>query len=286
VIFASKELGARIEAAECRLIVEGAEAIRRRRPDAGVFIEQLAGGVVTYTGEGSPLGKVAGLGFGGVPDEGRLAEIEGMYAQRRCAVQVELSILADPAIGAMLTRRGYVLIGFENVLGLGLPGGPASRAGDEIVVKRCDERDLETWIDVTLSSFDTPDTQGVPSHESTQRKVLEEIMRDMAAATGFIRYLAYRGSTPAGGCSMRMCSGIAQLCGAGTLPEHRRRGGQSAMLAVRLKEAADAGCDIAVVTTLPGSKSHENVQKQGFELLYTRAILVKDISDDSKLGRG
>jgi GNAT superfamily N-acetyltransferase len=276
MIFASKELGARIEAAECRLVVDGAEAIRRRRPDAGVLFEPIAGGVAVLTGDGSPLNKVAGLGFGGVPDEGRLAEIEGMYAERRCAVQVELSILADPAIGAMLTRRGYALIGFENVLGLGLPGGPAAKPADEIVVRRSDDSDLETWIDVTLSSFDTPDTQGVPSHESSERRVLEEIMRDMAAAPGFIRYLAYRGGTPAGGSSMRVCSGIAQLCGAGTLPSHRRRGAQSAMLAVRLKEAADAGCDIAVVTTLPGSKSHENVQKQGFELLYTRAILVRE----------
>jgi hypothetical protein len=30
-----------------------------------------------------------------------------------------------------------------------------------------------------------------------------------------------------------------------------------------------------VVTTQPGSKSQENVQRLGFELLYTRAILVK-----------
>jgi len=35
------------------------------------------------------------------------------------------------------------------------------------------------------------------------------------------------------------------------------------------------GCDVAVVTTQPGSKSQENVQKHGFELLYTRAILVR-----------
>ena len=34
------------------------------------------------------------------------------------------------------------------------------------------------------------------------------------------------------------------------------------------------GCDLAVVTTQPGSKSQENVQRRGFELLYTRAVLV------------
>ena len=35
------------------------------------------------------------------------------------------------------------------------------------------------------------------------------------------------------------------------------------------------GCDVAVVTTQPGSKSTENVQRFGFSVLYVRAILVK-----------
>jgi hypothetical protein len=50
---------------------------------------------------------------------------------------------------------------------------------------------------------------------------------------------------------------------------------QGTLLSERLRAAEKAGCDVAVVTTQPGSKSQENVQKQGFELLYTRAILVK-----------
>ena len=34
-------------------------------------------------------------------------------------------------------------------------------------------------------------------------------------------------------------------------------------------------CDVAVITTQPGSKSQQNAQRQGFDLLYTRAVLVK-----------
>ena len=74
---------------------------------------------------------------------------------------------------------------------------------------------------------------------------------------------------------MRLSDGVAQLCGAATLPEHRRRGIQSALLRARLLEAAHRGADIAVVTTQPGSKSQENVQRAGFALLYARAILVR-----------
>ena len=97
----------------------------------------------------------------------------------------------------------------------------------------------------------------------------------MAAVEGFVRYLARLGGSAAGGASMRLFDGIAQLCGAATLPEHRRHSVQSALLTTRLGIASRAGCDVAVVTTQPGSKSQENVQKHGFELLYTRAILVR-----------
>jgi hypothetical protein len=50
---------------------------------------------------------------------------------------------------------------------------------------------------------------------------------------------------------------------------------QTALLLSRLDLARDAGCDVAVVTTQPGSKSQENVQRQGFQLLYTRAVLIR-----------
>jgi GNAT superfamily N-acetyltransferase len=65
------------------------------------------------------------------------------------------------------------------------------------------------------------------------------------------------------------------MTGAATAPAHRRHGVQTALLAARLVDAAAAGCDIAIVTTQPGSKSQQNVQRRGFHLLYTRAVLVK-----------
>ena len=92
---------------------------------------------------------------------------------------------------------------------------------------------------------------------------------------GATRYIALHDGVVAGAASIRLADGIAQLTGAATAPAHRRRGVQTALLAARLVDAAAAGCDIAVVTTAPGSKSQENVQRRGFDLLYTRAILVK-----------
>ena len=115
--------------------------------------------------------------------------------------------------------------------------------------------------------------QGVPSHEEFPREVIARAERDFAV--GMTRYIALHDGMIAGGARLRTTEGIAQLTGAATAPAHRRRGVQTALLSARLADAAAAGCDIAVVTTQPGSKSQQNVQRQGFDLLYTRAVLVK-----------
>jgi len=274
MLFASTSLAARIERAECRLLEDGASACERRRPGAGVFTMPLAGGVATFTGEGSPLNKVAGLGFASPLDEGELEAVERAFAERQSPVQVEVSCLGDPSVGSLLTRRGYTLQGFENVLGRALPIEPAA-APAGVVVSPSPEGELREWLDVVVTGFASPDAQGVPSHESFPREALEGLMGDLAAAQGFVRYLARRDGAVAGGASLRLFEGVAQLCGAATLPEHRRQGVQSALLAARLEIAGQAGCDVAVVTTQPGSRSQENVQRQGFELLYTRAVLVR-----------
>jgi len=275
MLFASTSLAARVERAECQLLADSAEAATHRRPGEGVFATPLAGGIATFTAPGSPLNKVAGLGFAGPLNESELDEVEKAFAERGSPVQVELATLADPSVIGMLNTRGYALQGFENVLGRSLPmeGLGMARNAIEIVASPLDE--LAMWIDVVVTGFASPDTQGVPSHESFPRELIEGVMADMASAKGFSRLLARRDGVAAGGASFRLSEGIAQMCGAATLPEHRRRGVQSALLTERLRMAAQSKCDVAVVTTQPGSKSQENVQRQGFELLYARAVLVR-----------
>jgi hypothetical protein len=275
MLFADTALAARIERAECELLRDCAGAIARRR-GVPVMIRPIAGGLAVHTGETSPLDKVAGLGFAGAPAAAELDEIEHAFAAVRVPVQVELSCLAEPGIGALLTGRGYRLVGFENVLGRTLPAGDLAprAAGDTIDVARSEQGELPIWLDVVATGFANADTQGVASHESFPREALDRTMSDLAGASSLVRYLARRDGVVAGGASMRAADGICQLCGAATLPEHRRHGVQSAMLARRLDDATHAGCEVAVVTTLPGSKSQQNVQRLGFDLLYTRAILV------------
>jgi len=273
MVFASIELARRIEAAEGGWIEEGTAAIARRVGADAAFCLAIGGGIAAYSGKDSPLTKVVGLGFEGVPASAALERVEAEFGRRGAGVQVELCALAGAGVAEALARRGYVLVGFENVLGRVLDERVVWRERAELTLERSGDAELDAWIEVVASAFAAPDAQGVAAHESFPREALERTVRDMAGARALQRYLARRGGALAGGASMRIAGGVALLCGAGTLPEHRRRGVQGALLERRLADAARAGCDIAVVTTLPGSKSQENVQKHGFELLYARAIL-------------
>jgi GNAT superfamily N-acetyltransferase len=275
MLFATATLARRIEEAECGLVAEMARAMSRRLGPAAIVIAPVGGGCAVSAGAGSPLNKLAGLGFEAV-DEVRLGEIEKEFERRQIPLQVELSSLANPGVAAMLTRRGYTLTGFENVLGLSLRSVATPLDAGPIAILRTRRREAHRWVDVIATGFEHADTfDGPVSTETYRREILEQIFEDTASVDGSIRYLARYNGALAGAASMRLSNGVAQLCGAATLPEHRRRGVQTALLARRLSDAAAEGCDIAIVTTQPGSKSQENVQRQGFSLLYARAVLVK-----------
>jgi GNAT superfamily N-acetyltransferase len=277
-MFATASLAARIERAECTMLMELARAAAARRGRGEVVVAPIGGGVAVHTGPGSPANKLAGLGFGDFPPAAELETIEEAFALRQSPLQVEFASLGDPVIPRMLSRRGYELIGFENVLGLPLDSETMQEtASPSITVERAGADDTQMWMDAVATGFLHPDTfDGPVSHESYSRDVIEQIFGDTFATPSFERFIARRDGVVAGGASLRIHQGVAQLAGAATLPEHRRQGVQTALLRYRLFDAARRGCDVAVVTTQPGSKSTENVQRFGFAVLYVRAILIKD----------
>lgn len=163
---------------------------------------------------------------------------------------------------------------FENVLGCALERELERVTPPAIEVRRSGDDELRAWLGVVVDGVAHPDAQGCPPTSSSRATSSSGPERDFAAA-GVMRYAALRDGIVAGGAGMRLAEGVAQLTGAATAPAHRRRGVQTALLSARLADAAAAGCDVAVITTQPASTSQENAQRRGFDLLYTRAILVK-----------
>jgi len=279
-------MAARIERAECQTVIDF--ALQARARGRNVLIEPVAGGVAVFGGHGQPFNKFAGLGFDGPVDEDAIARVEAAFDAVQGEIRVELATLADSAIAKMLARRGYVLIGHENVLGLALTAERVQEceravgAALEIVVSRASADEMRAWRDTLIEGFMHRDTfDGPPPTESFDREALEHVFEDSGLTPGSVPYLARRDGGIAGAGLVRIVDGLAQMIGASTLPVHRRRGVQSTLLRARLVDAARAGCDLAITCTEPASKSQENMQRAGFELLYSRAVLIRSASADS-----
>jgi len=267
-LFVSTELAARVERVEAAFMRACSQAAAERYRVAS-FQVPVAGGVATYAGPDSPFNKVAGAGFDALPTDDELSEVERRYAVHGAAVNFEVSTLAEPALGELLSRRGYQLVSFENVL-LRQLLDPLPEVAAGITVRRVE--DLDGWLAVSVEAALHPDTDGIPQHDAFPREVLERAERS-AADAGARLYLAEIDGRAAGAASARLADGIAQLTGAGTRPSYRRRGVQRALTVARLSDARAEGCDLATVTVQPGSPSHASTQGAGFDLAYSRAVL-------------
>ena len=169
-MFADFQLASRIERAEAHLSVDIAGVAPVADSGPGPFVEEVGGGFAVYAGAQSPVNKVIGAGFAGPPDASRLEVVETLFAARRSPIQAEVSTLADPSWHECLGSRGYLLAGFENVLGLSLvgdsdacdppqrPTGATARPRRPITVVQCSSaRDDQVWLDVLASGFEHPD---------------------------------------------------------------------------------------------------------------------------------
>ncbi len=275
-MFAPVALAARIDRAEARLSESLGRAVFASDPSSAAFVEEVCGGIAVYAGPSSPMNKVIGVGFAGLPSHEQLGAVEVRFHERGAPVQAEVATLADPGLPALLTRRGYVLQNFENVSGRPIDARDADpRPDPSIGVAILRPEEAEAWLDASITAFEHPDDRGVPADALPPREAMEASMRPLLLVDRFRRYCAWIDGELAGTASLRIDDGLAQLCGAGTTPAFRRRGVQAALLRRRLADAFAAGCDLAVLTTQPGSTSQENGHRQGFALLYTRAILVR-----------
>jgi GNAT superfamily N-acetyltransferase len=82
-------------------------------------------------------------------------------------------------------------------------------------------------------------------------------------------WLAVDGDAPAAAGALYAAEGVAYLGLAGTLPEHRAKGAQNALLAARIRRAGELGCDLVITETGERrddrpSSSYRNILRAGF----------------------
>jgi GNAT superfamily N-acetyltransferase len=93
----------------------------------------------------------------------------------------------------------------------------------------------------------------------------------MFAAAGYTGFIVEKDGKVIATAGLVMHDRVALLAGASTIPEARGQGAQRVVLGARLRHAAEAGCDLAMMVAEPGSSSQRNAERNGFRIAYTRA---------------
>ena len=261
--FADLTLARRLEMTDALAGVEFARAWARLTSFDGTVSLPVAGGHAAFGGLESPLTQAFGLGLNGPVTEADMAALEEFYTGLGAPVNIETSPLADVSLLRLLNERGYRPIEYSNVFARELSASdleawPERKSNVSVRIATLDE--AEEYSSIVGRSF----LEGAEIPES-----LLGIFTSCFSAVGAFFFLAEIDGAAAGGGMMSVHQGVASLGGAGTLPEFRNRGVQSALLLARLAAAADT-CELAMVATAPGTGSQRNVERMGFRLVYTR----------------
>jgi len=255
------QLAQRIETAEADAAVAGAEAMRDVQHSANAAVEQIAGGFAVYCGANSPVTQAVALGLHGPVTKEEFDRLEEFYFSRGETVRVETCPMADASLFQFYGERGYRVTEFSNVMARPVETDQAWTAPPGVEIRLAAPEEIDLWTLVVSQSFaeQFPVTQEMLS-----------VMKMFALGRKMECYLARIDGRVVGGATLSLRGKTAGFFGAGTLPEFRNRGVQTALLLGRMWRAVEAGCDLAVSLALPGSLSQRNITRLGFRTLYTR----------------
>ncbi|HZS07706.1 MAG TPA: GNAT family N-acetyltransferase [Blastocatellia bacterium] len=270
MLFADLTLARRLEATDAAAGADYVRAYAKLHPGSGAATLEVMGGSAAFAGVDSPVTQAFALGLDGAVTAEELDELEEFFRKRGAAVNIELCPLADASLRELLGERGYRVIEFSNVLVRELtPGDAKLTVNPAVTVRQPEPTDEGAYADVVSRGF-------------FEGGEIPQFMKDVSevfAHVGMVRFLAEVDGRAAGGGGVAVHNGVATLGGAATLPEFRNRGVQTALIQARLAFAAAAGCDLAMVTTMPGSASYRNAEREGFRIVYTRCKLTRDVAD-------
>ncbi len=263
--FVDLEFARRLEMAEM-IFPDCLEAIRRYSPSDPVAAEHVAGGIAFFGGVTYPANQTVGMGLHGEVTAADIDRVEEFFHSRGVASTIVVSPLAHESLRGLLGQRGYGIAEFNSVLIRRISSREPFTIPAGVVIERVTADTIKPWMRALAEGFAQDIT------------VAEDVFGGFAALPGALSFLARIEGEVVGGCGGRVIpeARIAALFGTATLPEFRRRGVQTALIAQRLHEAAQAGCEYAVVSTHPGSGSQRNMERRGFRLAYTKAVMRRE----------
>jgi GNAT superfamily N-acetyltransferase len=233
-------------------------------PELGLSVMH-SGGAVLLIAPSLPIilfNRVIGLGLRGPVTEPELDEILARYrAAGSATFAAQLSPRAAPGdLPAWLHARGLSLR--DNWAKVYRAAAPDVIVRTDLRVERIDRAHAAAFAEVSCTAF------GMPA-------VLQPWLAAGVGRPGWSHYLAFDGETPVAGGALFVEGNVGWLGIASTLPAHRRRGAQGALMARRIRDASELGCRWVVTETGEDTPEHpnpsyRNMLRTGFLLAYHR----------------
>ena len=266
--FVDKAFARRLESAEEVPQVDCARMFQTLRPEVGADFEPFCGGHMMFAGLDSPIGHAAGLGFDGPVTAADLDRLENFYRSHGAPAQLDLCPLTDPSVLELVSARGYRIAELNNCLYCDLDGQPPVDVPAGVTIRRGSTDEAGIFSDLVTRSFF--EKEKAPAD-------FADMLAPLFHFPEALTFLALINNVPIAAAAGRIIPEhrVFALFGAGTLPEFRGRGIQTALLRMRMKAAAEAGCELAVVVTRGGTTSERNCVRLGFQIAYSKATVIK-----------
>ncbi|UCC82112.1 MAG: GNAT family N-acetyltransferase [Gemmatimonadota bacterium] len=207
------------------------------------------------------LNRAIGLGLERPASEAAIEKlVEFFVSERAPRFFVQVSPYADAEAGELLSAHGFRH--YNNWVKLYRDTSPPPSVDTDLTIRRIAQDEAPAFGRIVAACFDWP--------QPTASWVADMVGRD-----GWRHYMAFDGDTPAATAALFVSDGLGWIDFATTLPEYRGRGAQSALLAQRIRDAAELGCEGLVVETAEDrpekpAPSFRNQLRFGFEVAYVR----------------
>lgn len=217
--------------------------------------------------ENTMLNRAVALGVDGPVADAVFEEIDAFFRDAGVRYGVSVAPQASPELAARLRERGFT--------------------------------DGYAWMKFRRSTDDPPSVEtSLQVEEVTDGPPIARVIAGaygmpLSAGAAFDRlgrndawhmFVARDGAVTVGAAALFVHDGVGWLGAAGTLPEHRGKGAQTALLAARIALARELGLD--AVTTETGERqpdrpaaSYRNILRAGFEEAYVRPNLLSPSPD-------
>jgi len=193
----------------------------------------------------------------GIASEDDLDTVDRFYRSQGCAY------LVSPAHGvtldSLLAHRGFVM---DYAWMKFTRDAARVSSATNLRVEPIGPEHAATLGRITCAAFDAP-------------AWMSDWVAALPGRDGWTCFLSFAGDAPVGAGVVYVGGQAAWLGFGATLPEHRGKGGQSAIFAARITEAEEQGCTVVVTETgertgSTASASYRNILRAGFTEAYLR----------------